>query len=170
MPCFCLFCTQKPNRESHSKRRYRPNLKASSRLWNNMVSVKRASWIGLVLCWLGLSLIGAQGNGDGKSRKKTPFRVEVDAVNVLVAIHDKNTGKFITNLKRGDFDVFEDGVRQEVTNFTQQSDLPLTIALCMDTSSSVKLKLGFEKEAAIDFIFRSCVRSTRRCFWNSTPA
>ena len=116
------------------------------------MSVKRASWIFLVLCWLGWSLIGAQGSGDGESRK-APFRVEVDAVNVLVTIHDKDTGRFVTNLTRGDFDVFEDGVLQKVTNFTQQSDLPLTIALCVDTSSSVKLKLGFEKEAAIDFIF-----------------
>ena len=116
------------------------------------MSVKRASWVFLVLCWLGWSLIGAQGNGEGKS-PKAPFRVEVDAVNIMVSIHDKDTGKFVTNLKRGDFDVFEDGVRQEVTNFTQQSNLPLTIALCLDTSSSVKLKLAFEKEAAIDFIF-----------------
>ena len=116
------------------------------------MSVKRASCIFLVLCWLGWSLIGVQGNGEGKS-PKAPFRVEVDAVNIMVSIHDKDTGKFVTNLKRSDFDVFEDGVRQEVTNFTQQSNLPLTIALCLDTSSSVKLKLAFEKEAAIDFIF-----------------
>lgn len=151
MPRFCLFCTPKPKRESHSKRHYRRNLKDSYRLWNNIVSVKKASWICLVLCWLGWSSILSQN--DGESRNKAPFRVEVDAVNLLVTIHDKDTGKFITNLKRGDFEVFEDGVQQEVTNFTQQSDLPLTIALCMDTSSSVKLKLGFEKEAAIDFIF-----------------
>jgi Ca-activated chloride channel homolog len=77
----------------------------------------------------------------------------VEAVNVLVAVHDEETGEFVTDLSRRDFQIYEDGILQEITNFAQQTDLPLTIALCVDTSSSVKLKLGFEKEAATDFLF-----------------
>ena len=82
-----------------------------------------------------------------------PFRVEVDAVNILATIHDKDTRKFVTDLTKEDFEIYEDGVLQSVTNFAQQIDLPLTIGLCMDTSSSVRLKLPFEKEAAVDFLY-----------------
>lgn len=86
-------------------------------------------------------------------RMDEPFRVEVDAVNVLVTLTDRQSGKFIKDLNREDFEVYEDGVLQEITNFSRETDLPLSIALCVDTSSSVKLKLDFEKEAAIDFLF-----------------
>lgn len=89
---------------------------------------------------------------DGADRQE-PFRVEVETVNLLVSVHDKDTGKFVTQLTAEDFEVFEDGVRQRVSNFSQQTDLPLSIALLVDTSSSVKIKLGFEKEAAADFVY-----------------
>ncbi|GAI90804.1 unnamed protein product, partial [marine sediment metagenome] len=81
------------------------------------------------------------------------IRVEVEAVNVLVTVIDKKTGQFIRDLNRTHFEIYENGKLQEITNFSKQTDLPLTIALCIDTSSSVKLKLKFEKEAAIDFLF-----------------
>jgi len=81
------------------------------------------------------------------------IRVAVDAVNLLVSINSKNGGEFITDLGKEDFTIFEDGTRQRISNFSKQTDLPLTIALCIDTSSSVKLKLGFEKEAALDFLY-----------------
>ncbi len=90
---------------------------------------------------------------DAEAEQDVPFRVEVDAVNVLTTVHDKDTRKFVTDLTKDDFEVYEDGVLQSITNFTQQIDLPLTIGLCMDTSSSVRLKLAFEKEAAVDFLY-----------------
>lgn len=81
------------------------------------------------------------------------YRVEVEAVNVLVTVTRKDTGDFNKNLSKEDFRVYEDGVEQEITNFSRETNLPLTIALCVDTSSSVKLKLKFEKEAALDFLY-----------------
>ncbi len=90
-----------------------------------------------------------------------PIRVEVETVNVLVSVHDKATGEFVGGLTPEDFEVYEDGVLQEITNFTQQTNLPLAIALCIDTSASVRIKLDFEKEAAKDFLY-SVVRSTDR--------
>lgn len=87
------------------------------------------------------------------SEELEPFRVDVDAVNVLVTVTDKDTGEFIRNLPRSAFRVYEDGEEQEITNFSQQTNMPLTIALCIDTSSSVKMKLEFEKEAALDFLY-----------------
>ena len=115
----------------------------------------RQTILSLILPAVCLLLVGplcAQGRDDQNSQQP-PFRVEVDAVNVLVAAHDSKTRKFVTDLNYRDFEIYEDGVRQEITNFSQETDLPLTIALCVDTSSSVKLKLEFEKQAAIDFLY-----------------
>ena len=67
----------------------------------------------------------------------------------------------MTNLGPHDFRIYEEGVLQQITNFSQQTNLPLSIALCVDTSSSVKLKLEFEKEAATDFLF-AVMRPTDR--------
>ncbi len=86
-------------------------------------------------------------------QSQPPFRVEVETVNVLVSVHDKESGRFLTDLTAEDFEIFEDGVPQTLTNFSKQTDLPLSIGLLVDTSSSVKIKLDFEKEAAADFIF-----------------
>lgn len=96
-----------------------------------------------------------------QNRKQAPFRIEVEAINVLVSVHDEKTGKFVTDLSAADFRITEDGVQQQVTNFSQQTNLPLTIALAVDTSSSVRLKLEFEKEAALDFLF-AVMRPTDR--------
>ena len=97
-------------------------------------------------------LLPQAGSGAGDDPLE-PFRVQVEAVNVLVAVHDKDTGRFVTNLSPQHFIVKEDGRRQRITNFAAQTNLPLTIAICVDASASVRLKLGFEKEVATDFLF-----------------
>lgn len=107
-----------------------------------------------------LSLVMMSGFPQSR-RVDEPYRVEVDAVNVLVTLTDRQSGKFVKDLGVEDFEVYEDGVLQEITNFSRQTDLPLTIALCVDTSSSVKLKLEFEKEAALDFLY-TVLRPTDR--------
>lgn len=50
------------------------------------------------------------------------------------------------------FEVYEDGKRQKIEKFISPSDLPLNIALLIDTSNSVKLKLPFEKDAGEAFV------------------
>lgn len=85
------------------------------------------------------------------------IRVKVDAVNVLVTVTDQK-GRFVTDISRERFQVYEDGKLQQLTNFSHQTDLPLHIGLLMDTSASVRTKLDFEKRAATQFI-RSVIRS-----------
>ncbi|MBI3941105.1 MAG: VWA domain-containing protein [Acidobacteria bacterium] len=80
------------------------------------------------------------------------FFASVDVVNVLVTATDKK-GRFITNLERNDFQIYEDGKPQQVANFNKQTNLPLVLAFLIDTSSSVSVKLSFEKEAATNFIY-----------------
>jgi Ca-activated chloride channel family protein len=79
------------------------------------------------------------------------YRTHVDLVNVLCSVQDKNTNSFVTNLTREDFSIYEDGQKQQITNFARETNLPLTIALLIDTSDSVGPKLRFEQDAATNF-------------------
>ncbi|HUR97078.1 MAG TPA: VWA domain-containing protein, partial [Pyrinomonadaceae bacterium] len=59
----------------------------------------------------------------------------------------------ITGMSRGDFAVFEDGVQQEITFFTdEKNNPPVYVGVLMDTSPSTAGKLGFSKEAAMNFM------------------
>lgn len=60
----------------------------------------------------------------------------------------------VSGLGRGDFQVFEDGVIQEVTSFTdEKNNPPVFVGVLMDTSPSTAGKIGFSKEAAKNFIY-----------------
>lgn len=80
----------------------------------------------------------------------------MEAVNVLVTVLDQE-GRFVTDLQKEDFIVYEDGKVQEIEQFAQEADQPLRIGLMIDTSASVKLRLDFEKTAATNFM-RSVMR------------
>lgn len=114
-------------------------------------------------------LSGQEGDaaGEASSRQLPPrlsgqtYRVSVDLVNVLCSVFDENTNAFVTSLIRDDFIVYEDGQRQKIENFSRETDIPLTLAMLIDTSTSVKPKLDFEKEAATSF-FQSVLRENDR--------
>ncbi|MCU1290069.1 MAG: von Willebrand factor type protein [Acidobacteria bacterium] len=60
----------------------------------------------------------------------------------------------VTGLTRGDFAIFEDGVQQEITFFTdEKTNPPVYVGVLMDTSDSTKGKMKFSKEAAKNFIY-----------------
>lgn len=60
----------------------------------------------------------------------------------------------ISGLSRGDFLVFEDGVQQEVTFFSdEKTNPPVFVGVLMDTSPSTAGKMGFSKEAAANFLY-----------------
>ncbi|HVN80855.1 MAG TPA: VWA domain-containing protein [Terriglobia bacterium] len=80
--------------------------------------------------------------------------VNVDLVNVLFTLTDRK-GKLVTDLEKSDFHLFEDNRMQTITNFSRETDLPLTIALLIDTSTSIRDKFKFEQEAAMDFLART---------------
>jgi len=87
----------------------------------------------------------------GGQDQSSQIRVEVLEVNVLLTVLD-NHGRFVTDLTKDRFSIEEDKVPQEITNFTRETSLPLTVALMIDTSGSVRLKLDFEKRAASGFL------------------
>src|SRR5262245_33273625 len=90
-------------------------------------------------------------------QQQDTLSVNGNLVDLLYTVADKK-GKFITNLRKEDFKVYEDDKNQVITNFTAETDLPLTIALLVDTSGSIRDKLRFEQEAAIEFFYSTLHR------------
>ncbi|HSE96647.1 MAG TPA: VWA domain-containing protein, partial [Blastocatellia bacterium] len=91
-----------------------------------------------------------------RSQQQAPQRkddqITIGTFEVRLPITVKRKNKFVLGLVEPNFEVYEDGKRQRIEKFIAPSQLPLNIAVLMDTSESVKLKLPFEKDAAEDFI------------------
>lgn len=81
------------------------------------------------------------------------IRINTDLVNVVTSIVPP-AGVKPTDLKLEDFEILEDGVPQELTNFGRESEAPLRLVMLFDTSLSVTQRLGFEKKAAAKFFER----------------
>lgn len=82
-----------------------------------------------------------------------PNATKVFEVRLPVTVIEKKQ-YLITGLARGDFAVFEDGVQQEVTFFSdEKTNPPVFVGVLMDTSPSAAGKFGFSKEAARNFIY-----------------
>ena len=81
----------------------------------------------------------------------TTIHVPVNLVNVLFTVRDKKD-RMVLDLTKGDFRLFEDNKPQAITNFSRETDLPLRIGILVDTSNSIRERLHFEQEAAIDFL------------------
>src|SRR5712664_4405107 len=79
------------------------------------------------------------------------IRVDTNLTNILFTAADKQK-RFVTNLKREDIRVFEDGVPQEIFTFQQNIDLPLSLAILIDCSGSEERTLPEEKAAAQSFL------------------
>ena len=83
-----------------------------------------------------------------KTQQQPTFRGSVDLVSLNVTVNDGP--HYVTDLTSEDFAVFEDGVKQDVTFFTK-ANLPIALALLLDTSASMDTKLPTAQEAAIGF-------------------
>jgi VWFA-related protein len=88
--------------------------------------------------------------------EETKIVLDVTRVNLLFTVTDKK-GRFITDLDKGDFEVIENKKQQVIQQFTAESDLPLRLAVLVDTSNSIRDQFRFEQQAAIRFI-QSVVR------------
>ena len=79
------------------------------------------------------------------------LKVSVDLVNVQFSVTDRH-GRFVPGLTAQDFKVDEDGRRQDIRNFARENELPLTLALLVDTSPSVRPVFDEEKTTAAGFL------------------
>jgi VWFA-related protein len=95
----------------------------------------------------------AQGNAGSEPEEVGDgdvVRVNTTLVSIPVSVMDRN-GRFIPDLQKEDFQIYEDGVQQNVAYFASV-EKPFTVALVIDTSASTQFRLEEIQDAAIAFI------------------
>jgi VWFA-related protein len=80
------------------------------------------------------------------------LKIRVEVVNVPVTVLNKR-GMRVIDLTKDDFQVFEDGVAQNIRYFNRETQQPMRIGLILDTSNSSRRQLPFEKDAASEFAY-----------------
>lgn len=119
----------------------------------------------LFMAWMGLSHSDAQNSNSPAKPQPSPtptpngtvvedddiVRIDTELTNILFTATDKQRRLFI-NLQKEDIRILEDGKPQEIFAFARQADLPLSLAILIDTSISQERTLPAEKEAAAAFV------------------
>src|SRR5882757_3404223 len=88
---------------------------------------------------------------DDQSEPLTTFKGGVDVVQLFFNVKDKK-GALIPNLKKEDFQLFEDSKPQTLKYFSVNSDLPLTLGILIDASGSQQNVLDMEKQVGGAFL------------------
>lgn len=79
------------------------------------------------------------------------FRIGVAVDQVFLSVNARSVhGGFISDLRREDFEVYEDGVLQEIANFYSQ-EVPIHVALLIDASGSTRHNQTQIRRAALQF-------------------
>jgi len=113
----------------------------------------------LVVCLILAVLAGAGGAQAPAPPAATPVDQETEAryvldvfrVNLLFTVTDRR-GRFITDLNEKDFLVREGKTPQKILSFTAESNLPLRLAVLVDSSNSIRDRLKFIQESGIEFL------------------
>ncbi len=108
--------------------------RSKHRIWSGSLAV--AVVVCVATAWL---------SGQGRPA----FRSAVDVVSLNITATDAGS-HYVTDLEREDFTVFEDGAQQDIT-FFNKANLPIALALLVDTSASMDDKLATAQNAAIGF-------------------
>ena len=100
----------------------------------------------------GESLSAAKPETSGKPNPETEEVIKIDTALIYIPVRvlDKD-GKYIPNLAKKDFKVFEDGSAQEIENFSNLDD-PFHVVLLLDMSGSTRFKVEEIQDAALEFI------------------
>jgi Ca-activated chloride channel family protein len=105
-----------------------------------------------------------QQQPQGPANQQQPtFRTEVNLVDVLATVLDRRN-KLVPDLEKADFKITDDNAQQEIRFFSKQSDLPLRIGMLLDTSNSIRDRIKFEQEAAVDFLYSVLRRGKDQAF------
>jgi Ca-activated chloride channel homolog len=88
---------------------------------------------------------------DSQDGQRGRIRVSVNLVSVLVSVLDEHN-RPAPDLPRESFQLFEEGVEQKIEVFESETQLPLDLALMIDSSLSAHKEIAFEQEAAGRFI------------------
>jgi Ca-activated chloride channel family protein len=107
--------------------------------------------VAAVFCVFGTLLFGQSDPKDNAPLKDAnPFRADSTLVLVPVSVTDPSN-RYVLGLEKDDLRLFEDGVEQKVTHFSNE-DAPLSIGLLVDTSGSMGAKLDTSRRAVEEFL------------------
>jgi VWFA-related protein len=93
----------------------------------------------------------------------TTLSVDVKVVTLPVTVRDKK-GKIVRDLTKDDFELEEDGKPQSIRYFSQETNLPLTVGLLVDTSMSERDNMDKERSASRSFLDQMITRPADRAF------
>ena len=79
------------------------------------------------------------------------YRTDVNLVRVVASVKNQ-AGELVGALQKDDFAVFDNGARQEISVFERRTELPLSVALLVDTSGSTAKELAYEADSASRFL------------------
>ncbi len=101
--------------------------------------------------------------GEPQQGKTPPIISTTGLVHLVATVMDRHRN-FVTDLDQSDFKILEDGAPQEIRYFGRDTDLPLRIGILLDTSNSIRPRLEFEKDAAMDFLQHVIRRNQDQAF------
>jgi VWFA-related protein len=105
----------------------------------------------LTLTLISTLVVGPAYGQDANGQSVTTMSVDVKVVTLPVTVRDKH-GQIVRNLTKDDFVLQEDGRPQVIKYFTQDTNLPLTLGLLVDTSLSQRNVLDQERNASKVFL------------------
>ena len=79
------------------------------------------------------------------------IRVNVSLVNVTATVKN-SSGQLVGSLEKDDFEIWDNGVKQEIQVFSRQTEQPVSVALLIDTSGSTAKDLKYEVDSASKFL------------------
>lgn len=100
-----------------------------------MLRTKRSHILFAISLLAVIAAVPAMGQSNA-SNEPERVTVHTELVNINVLARQKATGRIIGNLDKDDFSVFEDGVQQTISHFSQQ-ELPLSIVLLVDRAGCI---------------------------------
>ncbi len=85
------------------------------------------------------------------AQEMATIKVNVSLVRVIASVKNK-AGELVGTLQKDDFEIYDNGARQDIAVFSRQTEQPLSIALLVDTSGSTAKELKYEGDSAARFL------------------
>ena len=147
-------------RSDHSQRGRRKQTKSDIE-----TTAARSSWSRPVVYAVIVALVALPNAGPSlwAQDSATTIAVDVKEVTLPVTVRDKH-GKIVRDLTKDDFTLQEDGRPQSIRYFSQQTNLPLTLGLLVDTSRSQTAVLDAERNASRGFLDQMLGQAKDRAF------
>jgi Ca-activated chloride channel family protein len=117
--------------------------------WLRLVSLVLILWLESILPFLA-QIRSASSDKSGSNSDTSSVKVDVNLVLVNATVTDVYN-RFVTGLEKEHFKVFEDKIEQEISHFSRE-DVPTSIGLLFDVSSSMGDKIARAKDAAVAFL------------------